>query len=248
MKKESFILVFKLLIVLSIFPSIAVIVMRLINPYFSVEVYYCFQIIIMYLALFLLAMHWKRKYEINFNIKNYNGHINKSDLLIVILAGIGFSCFFSFSYHITYFETRIPNGFTEETFAQLYNSFPMLLSTSIIMPVIEEIVFRGVLQNLLIGYLDAKWGILISVFIFSLLHGKGFIFGFLFSLFIAYIYYKTQNIVFPIMAHISNNLTNVILMKLELIGPDKNMILIICFGFILLCFAIIRFIKVRNNE
>lgn len=241
--KSSLILTIKMWLAISILPFMVVAAFRLIYPLGRIEIYYCFQIIVTYLVMLLLALYWKRKYQIKFNFEKSNDYRNKRYLLVVILAGVGFSCFFSFAYYIPCFETSIPSGFTEESFAQLYNSFQMILSTSVLMPIIEEILFRGVLQVLFIRYLGLKWGIILNVGLFSLLHGNGFLFCFIFTLFIAYVYIKTKNIVFPIVGHVSNNLTNVILEKMDLVGTDKNMLLIIFCGTCLLCLSILILVK-----
>ena len=107
------------------------------------------------------------------------------------------------------------------------------------MPIIEELLFRGTIQELFIRYIGIKWGIILSAGLFAFYHGKGFLFALIIALLMGCIYFKTQNIIYPIIVHIGNNLTNVILGKLDLIGPDKDMLIIICIGFLLFSFAII---------
>ncbi len=217
--------------------------MQLIFPSAKIEFDYGIQILSMYLSLILWTYYLKRKNQIIFCIENNN----KKYLIIALLGGVGGSCFLLFTYYISWFNTSIPNGFTTVSFEKFYNSIPMLLSTSIIMPIIEELLFRGTIQELFIRYVGVKKGIVICAFLFAVCHGKGFLFSMIFALFAGYIYFKTKSIIYPIIAHIGNNFTNVILFQLDLIGQDKNMLLIICIGFILISFAIIGILQDKKS-
>lgn len=78
------------------------------------------------------------------------------------------------------------------------------MSVSFLPAVVEEIVFRGVLlKNLTFKY-GFKIAVLVTSIIFSLMHGVSdgtgiFLSGFPFYL--AYIYYKENNILYPILIH-----------------------------------------------
>ena len=192
-----------------------------------------------------LDIPFEEKNQIDFGDKDLKKQRTKNYLVIVLLAGIGWQCLLSFTYYIQWFNTSIPNGFTEQSFTKLYNSVPMLLLTSMIMPIIEECFYRGTMQELFIRYSGAKWGIIFCSCLFASCHGKGFLFALIFALFIGYIYFKTGNIIYPIIGHISNNLANIILVKLELVGANKNMSMIICIGAIFLSLAGI--VTIRNN-
>lgn len=234
MNKQVSLLAIKTFIIIYVVPLIVVFFLRLISPSSTIEFDYCIQIVCLYLSLILWTCHLKRKNQITFCIKDLDSHINKKYLIIALLGGVGWSCFLTFTYYISWFNTSIPNGFSAESFEKLYNTIPMLLSTTIIMPIIEELLFRGTLQELFIRYVGIKWGIIINACLFSVYHGKGFLFTLVFASFAGYIYFKKKNIIYPIIVHIGNNLTSFILYQLDLVGPDKNMAIIICIGFILL--------------
>lgn len=245
MNKNIFWLGIKSYFVIYILPLISSLMLRLIISSATIEFYYCSQILIMYIGLIFWTYYLKKKNQIDFGDKDLNKQCTKNYLVIVLLAGIGWQCLLSFTYYIPWFNTSIPNGFTEQSFVKLYNSVPMLLLTSMIMPIIEEFFFRGTIQELFIRYSDVKWGIIFCACLFASCHGKGFLFALILALFIGYIYFKTSNIIYPIIGHISNNLTNIILVKLELVGANKNMSMIICIGAIFLSLAVI--VSIRNN-
>ncbi len=89
----------------------------------------------------------------------------------------------------------------------------MILVTSIIGPILEEIIFRKILFGVLYQRINFFLSGLISSLVFSLLHGEpqhlllyasmGFVFAFL--------YVKTKRILVPIFAHVAMNTLVVIL-------------------------------------
>ncbi|MGF1587041.1 MAG: lysostaphin resistance A-like protein [Bacteroidales bacterium] len=76
-------------------------------------------------------------------------------------------------------------------------------------PVLEELIFRGIiLEGLLKNYSPLK-SILISSFLFGLVHLNPWQFftGFFIGIFIGWIYYKTRSLTFPVIIHATANLT-----------------------------------------
>jgi len=82
------------------------------------------------------------------------------------------------------------------------------ISSTIFPAVVEEIVFRGVLlKNLTFKY-GLKGAILVTCIIFSFFHGLSDGLGIFFSgipFYLAYIYYKEKNILYPIIFHAVSN-------------------------------------------
>jgi uncharacterized protein len=77
-------------------------------------------------------------------------------------------------------------------------------------PVLEELIFRGImLEGLLRNYSPLK-SIMISSFLFGLVHLNPwqFVTGFFIGIFIGWIYYKTRSLTFPIIIHATANLTS----------------------------------------
>ncbi len=87
------------------------------------------------------------------------------------------------------------------------NIYLAILSSGIIGPILEEILFRYVFLNRLRNFFTTRNAILLSSLVFALLHGDiitmiyAFIMGFIF----AYVYVKYDNIKVGIMCHISAN-------------------------------------------
>lgn len=87
------------------------------------------------------------------------------------------------------------------------NIYLAILSSGIIGPILEEILFRYVFLNRLRNFFTTRNAILLSSLVFALLHGNiitmiyAFIMGFIF----AYVYVKYDNIKVSIMCHIGAN-------------------------------------------
>ena len=103
-----------------------------------------------------------------------------------------------------------------------FTQYPVLYNTEIVVvavvlaPVIEELIFRG----MLLTRWSAKWGptksILLSSFIFAILHADlvgAFVFGVVMSL----LYINTRTLLVPMAAHFLNNLLAVTLSAVELV-------------------------------
>jgi membrane protease YdiL (CAAX protease family) len=92
----------------------------------------------------------------------------------------------------------------------LIGSLPILgvfVSTVIISPISEELIFRGVFLNRLKLFIPTLFAVLISSLLFAALHSFGSIISaFVFAVCMALLYLKTENICVPILAHFLNNL------------------------------------------
>ena len=83
-----------------------------------------------------------------------------------------------------------------------------ILSTAVIGPILEELVFRGIIYNNLKKSFSIKNALLIlslmfAVYHFNLVQG---LYAFLFSIIITYYYEKTDNFLVPMFIHIVGNL------------------------------------------
>ena len=86
------------------------------------------------------------------------------------------------------------------------------ISSIIFAPIIEEIIFRGIIFNRLKIRIGITSAIIISSFIFAIGHGFGGITSaFLFGICMCILYLKTDNILIPMSVHFLNNLIATIL-------------------------------------
>ncbi len=91
-----------------------------------------------------------------------------------------------------------------------------LLSVGIVAPVMEELLFRGVIQNRLYDYFRPVYAVILASVIFGVFHGNfiQFLYATLFALGLGYVYYKFKSIWAPVICHCAGNITSVLLTEL----------------------------------
>jgi hypothetical protein len=92
-------------------------------------------------------------------------------------------------------------------------TFPAFLTAVIAAPILEEMIFRGIiLEGLLKNYNPFK-AIIITNLLFGIAHMNPwqFVGAFIIGIFISWIYMKTRSIILPILMHFINNLTSYLL-------------------------------------
>lgn len=96
-----------------------------------------------------------------------------------------------------------------------------ILMTVVLAPVMEETLFRGLIQGSISERDGAAKAILISSLLFGILHGvpQQVINAFLIGIILGYIYFRTRSLLTVIILHALNNGISYLL--LELLGPEK---------------------------
>src|SRR5699024_5135502 len=103
-------------------------------------------------------------------------------------------------------EDLLPFGlFQEEVLDTPFFTFPIYLLTFTLAPVMEEVVFRGILLNKWGEKMSWKWAILLSSFLFAFLHFKLFLPQFLLGILYSIIYLKTGRLTVSILWHALHN-------------------------------------------
>lgn len=96
------------------------------------------------------------------------------------------------------------------------DTFTLILLVSFFAPIIEEIIFRGIIQKGLINKgVKPQKAIIISALIFGLVHFNPwqFIGAFLLGVVLGVVYFKTKSLLMSIFLHAFNNSIAVIMMK-----------------------------------
>lgn len=88
-----------------------------------------------------------------------------------------------------------------------------LVAAVIAAPVVEELLFRGLIYKRLLVWVSPKVGMIISAAIFGLFHGNlvQFVYAFIIGYLLAYMYEKCKTIWVPILFHVCANLIAVLL-------------------------------------
>lgn len=148
-----------------------------------------------------VALH--QKYPLNFRI---------DDFLKVVkygLAGAGLCLIRYWPYFTHLAEDKVaPEKYMAFVGLPLFRSYIYLSLAVIVLPFLEEVLFRGFLFRLLIKKYDMLTAVVTSSFLFSVVHGldKGWFTNyFLFALVAGYVYNKSQSIWASIIMHSANN-------------------------------------------
>lgn len=104
----------------------------------------------------------------------------------------------------------------QEQFSKLMlDPVALIIMTAIIAPILEEILFRGiVMKGLLNNKVNPISAIIISALVFGIMHFNPWQFAgaSLLGLVLGLVYYKTKSLLMPILLHAFNNLVSAILM------------------------------------
>jgi len=157
---------------------------------------YKYVIIILTITIIPISIYLYKKYQRKEN------KIETHKLLLMIPLGISISLFYNML-TIDYIENK--------TIINL-NIFILLLYSTLIGPIYEEIVFRYVSLRKAKQVYKENTAIILITIVFSLTHiTKGMsniIYALILGLLLSYVYKKHKNIIYPIVLHISANLTS----------------------------------------
>lgn len=106
--------------------------------------------------------------------------------------------------------------FSEQMETISEDTFTVFLLVSFFAPIIEEILFRGIIQKGMINNgVKPRNAIIISALVFGLVHFNPwqFIGAFLLGLVLGVVYFKTKSLLMPILLHFFNNTIAAIMMK-----------------------------------
>lgn len=128
---------------------------------------------------------------------------NPKNILSLLMIGISFSL----SYNLLLLSLNKLFNFTNLFDEGSANILVILISTGIIGPILEELIFRGIVYSNLKKYTTITKATIISGLIFGLFHGNiiQFIYAFLFNIILTKAYDKDNNILTPIIIHVSAN-------------------------------------------
>ncbi len=195
---------------------------NLFNEYFSSK-----QI---YLALILAIIF------IPLLIKDYKKYEqkNKFNYFYLIIIGVILSLFYNvFAY---YFNFLLKTSLFDNN----NNLIVTLVSTGLIGPIIEELMFRGIIYNELKNKYSNMKAILITTIFFAIIHFNiiQILYGLIIGFILIFVYEKYKTIKAPIILHMASNITTTLFLPIL----TKN-ILLINYSIFLICLILLIIIK-----
>ncbi len=126
-----------------------------------------------------------------------------------------------------------------------------ILYTGIVIPIIEEVIFRGVIFRILRKWFPFVAVAIVSSLAFGLYHGNlvQFVYASLCGLFLAYLCEKFHSILAPIVAHVIMNITSCVMTEYQLFSwVFEHEVRILCVTLICVCTFFIILVKIQKVD
>ncbi|MGH4117732.1 CPBP family intramembrane glutamic endopeptidase [Clostridium sp.] len=187
-----------------------------------------------------------RKKEINLFKRCSFKKISLKNSSLIVFCSLGLALFSDSLVNLLI--SKFPS-YTEASAAIESNTTTILgiVCIVLIIPIFEEILFRGLIYNELKTHLNIILAIIIQGVIFAAAHGNMLqgIYTFIMGVVLAIIYNKTRSIIAPMLFHIMYNLLGSIVLPFILSGIDGYYIAILILGSIITIFSLVLILK--NN-
>lgn len=182
---------------------------------------------------------------------NKTGKITISRFVVIAVMGI-FACVAFNNLIILSSISTVSQGY-QETSRLVYQSpfLVQMLGLGILVPVAEELVYRGLLFKRMRQNMPFKTAMIFSALIFGVIHGNlvQFIYAGVLGLALAYLYEKTNSLKAPVILHVAMNITSVLATRLKLFDWMFQSIIVlgICTA-VSAAVAASMFVIIRNAE
>lgn len=166
-------------------------------------------------------------------------------LLYCALAGV--LCSLAGSILITLSQVgQVFTGY-EETSQNIFSQSVAMqvIAVGLVMPWVEEILFRGLIYNRMKDYMTANTAMLLSSLLFGIYHGNlvQALYGFVMGLLMVFVYEKYQTLAAPAVCHIGANIASLVLQFLNItLGSVAiaAVIALVCLGALYLILRLIQ--------
>jgi len=121
-----------------------------------------------------------------------------------------------------------------------------ILAVGIVAPVVEEVLYRGIILNRLLQWIPKWVAVLISSALFGLMHFNLFqgLYAFATGIVVAVVYLRYRNLWIPIIGHVVFNMTSVVVGEIfERTGAEFNALLFLIPGVLLSIVSIVLMVK-----
>lgn len=176
------------------------------------------------------------------------GQIKAMDFIMAIVGGAGVSIALNIVIALTNMAGK-DTAFVEVS--DLITSNPLIVTITcagILIPIVEEILFRGLIFNRIKHQYNFLAGLLISSLLFGIYHGnivQG-IYATLLGIFLGFAYHKTKSILIPVFIHMGGNTFVSIYAKLG--ENEENIGILVVTVAISIIFALIGTIYFINRK
>lgn len=194
----------------------------------------------------LFAIYLSKRWKIRLSFK-FDEYFFRKFILVISATVIYFIVIFPVSFPIIFakniFEGRIQTLAINHSALSNDYSFLLLINSVIVAPIVEEILFRGLIHCRLKRYFSHKTSLILSSLIFAISHynPSRIVRTFLFGLLFGSVYDRSGSLIFSIIAHSLINLFVFFTSRTIASSPSEmSFILIVYSACILLFFLLIK--------
>lgn len=143
-----------------------------------------------------------RKYK-----NNYNNKLSIKNIFVLLILGV----VLNLSYNLIIESLNNLFSFTNNYDAINISIITYIICTGVLGPILEELLFRGIVFNKLKKFNKQMKSILLASFIFMFFHSNPIqmLYAFCLSFILLYVYEKYKTIKAPILVHIASNIMNI---------------------------------------
>lgn len=200
--------------------------------YYQIDSYFC---ILCSMLFFILYYRMRKKEERQgiyvFDIEPYKYKIYDYIIAFIVIMGTGGISILWLNYADIIFSFSSAIVESSEAFSEYWTDIGneayiwSLLSIVIFGPIMEELLFRGLIFHSLSKFKGGVFAIIISGVLFGIWHGElvQTVYTAIMGIALAAVYYKTRSMVLVILMHILNNFTSTLPEALD-IEPVHNLI------------------------
>ncbi len=170
--------------------------------------------------------------------------LKKSSLIYCFLAGIFGSVAGSIVVTVSQMGEVFEGYEAVATEVFSYDIILQLVVLGIAAPLVEELIYRGLIYQRLKGFMNVRQAFIISSLLFGLTHGNFIqaVYGFAMGLLLAYVYEKYKTLAAPILCHCGANLISVVLSVMNITIESIWVPMGVAIGCLLLVYVIINLI------
>ncbi|MCB2339063.1 CPBP family intramembrane glutamic endopeptidase [Clostridium estertheticum] len=228
--KEAFFIML-LIVLLELLGQIPIVIINILSKKYSTALPYINLVADVIVKYFIITLFLILYSKISYDMPRKQS-LDKKKFIYVAIIIIGYRLAYNNSLFYLVDNVPMPN-FIIHAFEELFISpIIMILSSAVIAPIYEEVIFRGILLKGMANKINSNLALIISALIFALLHmniPQG-INAFLLGLIIGAIYLSSNSIYLCIFAHFINNSVAIIISgALQLLsGKSGKYSMIIC--------------------
>ncbi len=194
------------------------------------------------IVLFPLYAWFLKKYSISepkFEVKN-----------CFYLIAISFAICIVGNILVDFIPKGEENKVTKEVMEMIekYNVYVSILFVAVLIPIVEELIFRGFFYETIKMIANDKFAIIITSIIFAIAHWdlRQGIYAFFAGIFLGYIKYKYRKLVYTIWMHLLMNFASVVFVQHLPVDDIKEKLFIMFIGIAILFFSMYR-INMKNE-